>query len=68
MDLEMYSLEEEKDCKWKGIMNSGNICYFNSLIQILFFIKPLRKIIIEDTKKSKMMENLQEFFCERASK
>ena len=49
-------------------MNSGNICYFNSLIQILYYIRPFRKQIIEGQKKSELMKNFQEFFCELANK
>ncbi len=33
--------------EFKGIRNEGNTCYMNSIIQILYFLRPFRKLIIE---------------------
>ena len=55
--------------EFTGLENSGNICYMNSILQVLFNFIPFRKLVMEHntSEKSdvnKLIENLQEKFME----
>ena len=47
-----------------GIENEGNTCYINSILQVFYYIIPVRKIILEKEVKSenKLLQSLQELF------
>ena len=74
-DLDMYtkpslamelvvSQEPKREKEYKGIRNEGCTCYMNSTLQILFFIRPLRKIIVEYSGNNKIVLTLKTIFCE----
>jgi len=44
----------------RGILNRGNMCYMNSVLQTIRFIKPLRDKIMAG--KGKFTDNLQSVF------
>ena len=65
----VFHKEVSPNREFTGLENSGNICYMNSILQVLFNFIPFRKLVMEHNthEKSdvnKLIENLQEKFME----
>jgi hypothetical protein len=57
-----FDRENEQEERFVGIRNEGNTCYMNSILQILFFMRPLRKMVVEYQGEGKVMLALREVF------
>jgi hypothetical protein len=56
--------EPPREPMFRGIQNEGNTCYMNSTLQILFFLRPLRKTLFDFDGKSPLMEAIKRVFVE----
>ena len=55
------------DILYKGIVNQGNTCYYNSAIQMIYHIPEIRNYILKaDVSKDKVMEGIKEIFTKYA--
>lgn len=57
-----FRRKETSDSNYLGIINLGNTCFMNSCLQMLFYIRPLRKIIVDSKAKHKVVKTLRDVF------
>lgn len=57
-----FQRETEQEERFVGIRNEGNTCYMNSILQVLFFMRPLRKIIVDYKGEGKIILALKDVF------
>lgn len=56
--------EVPRERSFRGIQNEGSTCYMNSTLQILYFLRPLRKTLLEFEGKSSLMRVVKRIFIE----
>ena len=65
----IFDRDIQRTSEYLGLLNDGNICYMNSLLQVLYHCMPLRKIIVEQPRNKENKNNifiryLQEIFID----
>lgn len=56
--------EVPREKSFRGIQNEGSTCYMNSTLQILYFLRPLRKTILDFDGKSSIMRAIKRIFID----
>ena len=56
--------ELPREKSFRGIQNEGSTCYMNSTLQILYFLRPLRKTILDFEGKSSLMRAIKRIFID----